>query len=473
MLFGFIGLIAGGMFGGGFAYFFNREKIKSLETDKMNLQIEKAKFEKDISNLESLLERNSEEFEKERRRITSQEKERYEAVIREKDARASENKDFYERQIVSLKVQHQEALQTQKADYTNLMNELKKTANDSFKSVAAEILKQESKDLQTQGTKTIHEILAPFRTEIDNFKGLIDQWKTSNTKNTASLEEKINSMSKTTQGMMQTAENLTKALKGNKKLQGNWGEMIIKDILDTAGLIEGRHYIPQAKEMKLEDSDTGKRQMPDFIINLPNGKHIILDSKVSLINYEQYCFEQDESLLKEFIKNIQSQIENLSSKKYHTNEKLNAPDFTIMCIPIEPAYLLAIKEDSSLYSKALEKHIVLCGPSNLFAILQIVGNLWITDNQNRNAKEIARRAKNIYDKLGTFIGYIDVMGSSIKKADDAYQKARGNLIDGKGSIARQLEDINSLATKHGLIIEGEIIENVQSTEEKQMQDFLV
>ena len=259
--------------------------------------------------------------------------------------------------------------------------------------------------------------------------------------------------------MMKATENLTKALKGDKQIQGNWGEMVIKDILDSAGLIEGKSYTYQGKDLGLKNENDNAAK-PDFVIHLPDKKHIVLDSKVSLINYEQYIATQDEKSLKEFIANVKKQSELLSKAKYHENDKLNSPDFTIMCIPIEPAYLLAVKTDTTLYSKALQENkIFICGPSNLIPVLHIVSNLWLRDSLNKGARDIAFQAGKIFKKFSTFEKSLNIIGDSIRKADTAYSEACGQLLNGKDNLKGQLVKMNDLATKHGIEISEITVED--------------
>jgi DNA recombination protein RmuC len=302
-------------------------------------------------------------------------------------------------------------------------------------------------------------MLAPFKTEINNLNVSVANLLASDAKNAGLFEQQMKAMSQNSDTMMKATENLTKALKGDKQIQGNWGEMVIKDILDSAGLIEGKSYTYQGKDLGLKNENDNAAK-PDFVIHLPDKKHIVLDSKVSLINYEQYITTQDEKYLKEFIANVKKQSELLSKAKYHENDKLNSPDFTIMCIPIEPAYLLAVKTDTTLYSKALQENkIFICGPSNLIPVLHIVSNLWLRDSLNKGVRDIASLAKSIFNKFSTFEKSLNTIGDSIRKADTAYSEACGQLLNGKYNLKGQLVKMNDLATKHGIEISEITVED--------------
>jgi DNA recombination protein RmuC len=444
----FLDLVLGGVFGFGLTYFLLQKQLSVAKFQAITLQ-------KDIE----MFEKNSEAFEVEKRKIIANEKEKYDAITKEKDRNFDDLRRAFDKQISDIKTDHKNSIENQKADYALAINEMKKAASEHFKNVANDILKKESTDLQKQGGETISNMLAPFKTEINNLNVSVANLLESGAKNAGLFEQQMKAVSQSSNTMMKATEDLTKALKGDKKMQGNWGEMVIKDIFHNAGLIEGRDYISQGIGMDLKNVD-GSREQPDFIINIPDGKHIVVDSKVSLVNYEQYISTQDEQYLKLFLKNVQDQVKNLSGKKYNENKKLTAPDFTIMCIPIEPAYLLTVKADSALYTKALQEHkIFVCGPSNLIPVLHIVSNLWLRDSLNKGAREISDRAKSIFNKFSTFEKSLNIIGDSIRKADTAYSEACGQFMNGKDNLKGQLVKMNDLATKHGIEISEITVED--------------
>jgi DNA recombination protein RmuC len=369
--------------------------------------------------------------------------EKYTQLLGEKDKYINELKQNYANQLKEIKQENELRLVNQKQEYDKVMQKLEQSARESFSNIANTILEQKGKNLQEQSLNNIQHILAPFKADITNFKQLIHTVQSERTQQHASLETQIKAMQGLNHGMMQTAENLTKALKGENKTQGNWGEMIVKKILDSSGLISGEHYTEQGKEMGLTSED-GKREQPDFIINLPNNKHIVLDSKVSLTHYERYCNEENDIDLKGFLSSVQKHIGDLSSKGYHNNRRLNSPDFTMMFIPIEAAYFLAVQKDNELYQKAWEKRIALCCPSTLLAMLQTISNLWEIDMQNKNAQEIVSRANEMYKKFQGFTSSLEDVGRNLDRAKDSYSKAYGQFKTGNGNLDGQFTKMISL-----------------------------
>ena len=378
-------------------------------------------------------------FQREQKHI----QEKYTQLLGEKERYINELKQTYTNQLREVKQENELRIIKQKEEYDRIVQKLEQSARESFTNIANTILEQKGKNLQEQSLQNIQHILAPFKVDINNFKQLIHTVQSERTQQHASLETQIRAMQNLNHGMMQTAENLTKALKGENKTQGNWGEMIVKKILDSSGLIAGEHYTEQGKEMGLTNED-GRREQPDFIINLPNNKHIVLDSKVSLTHYERYCSEENETDLKGFLNSIYKHIGDLSSKGYHNNRQLNSPDFTMMFIPIEAAYFLAVQKDSALYQKAWEKRIALCCPSTLLAMLQTVSNLWEIDMQNKNAYAIVERASMIYKKFESFTADLKKVGASIQNASKTYEEAEKKFISGAGSLDSQFKKMQSL-----------------------------
>jgi DNA recombination protein RmuC len=369
--------------------------------------------------------------------------EKYTQLLGEKERYINELKQTYANQIREIKQENELHITRQKEECDRVMQKLEQSAKESFSNIANTILEQKGKNLQEQSLSHIQHILDPFKADIMNFKQLIHTVQEQRTNQHASLETQIKAMQGLNHGMMQTAENLTKALKGENKTQGNWGEMIVKKILDSSGLIAGEHYTEQGKDMNLTSED-GRREQPDFIINLPNNKHIVLDSKVSLTHYERYCNEENEMDLKGFLSSVNKHISDLSSKGYHNNRQLNSPDFTMMFIPIEAAYFLAVQKDNSLYQKAWEKRIALCCPSTLLAMLQTISNLWEIDMQNKNAYAIVERAKLIYQKFEGFTADLKKIGASIQNASKSYEEAEKKFISGRGSLDSQFQSMQSL-----------------------------
>ncbi len=249
------------------------------------------------------------------------------------------------------------------------------------------------------------------------------------------------------QQITQEAKNLTQALKGQTKTQGNWGEFILESILEKSGLEKGREYYVQESFT----SESGRRFQPDIIIKLPENKSIVVDSKVSLVSYERYISSDSENekqnALREHINSIRSHVKNLSSKNYQNLYQLESLDFVLMFMPIEPAFALAVQTDASLFNDAFEMNIVIVSPTTLLATLRTITSIWRQENQNKNALEIARQSGALYDK---FVGFTEDLISIGKKMDDAkntYSSAMNKLVDGSGNLVRRVQRIKELGAK--------------------------
>jgi DNA recombination protein RmuC len=247
--------------------------------------------------------------------------------------------------------------------------------------------------------------------------------------------------------MSEEAENLTKALKGDTKVMGSWGEFVLESILEKSGLVKDDHYTVQESFT----DESGKRLRPDVIIKLPDKKSIIIDSKVSLVAYEKYSSAETETerekAIKEHIISIRGHIKGLSAKDYQNIEDLNPPDFVLMFIPVEPAFSLAAQKDPSVFNEAFDRNIVIVSPSTLLATLRTIENIWRRENQNKNAIEIARQSGALYDKFVGFIEDLNDIGKRLEQSQESYRKAVNKLYDGQGNIVRRIESIKELGAK--------------------------
>ncbi len=309
--------------------------------------------------------------------------------------------------------------------------EFKDTANNIFA------------DFSTKSEKQIGDLLNPLRDRLGEFQKTIVDSFTTQGKEQHSLKAEIEKI------VLQT-DGLTKALRGDVKAQGNWGEVMLERILEESGLRSGEDYIIQGTGMGLNNHDGGRLQ-PDVIVNLPDKKHIIIDSKVSLTAYERYCSESDENLrqiqVKEFVKSIKSHVNGLESKRYQDIEKLGTPDFVMMFLPIEGAYSLAVQTDSELHSYAWGKKIVLVCPATLFATLRTIASIWRIERQNLNAQEIARQGGALYDKLAGFVGDMEEINKHLGNLHKAYDNASNKLSAGRGNLLGQAEKLKALGAK--------------------------
>jgi DNA recombination protein RmuC len=326
---------------------------------------------------------------------------------------------------------HQESLERMKSE---------------MRTLSQEIFEEKSRRLREDSIRGMELILNPFKEKMTDFQKKVEEMHLIDTKDRLKLHAEIERIHLTSQKMSLETENLTRALKGDVKVQGNWGEMILEKILEASGLRNGEEFILQGKNLGLKDEE-GRTQQPDVVINLPDEKHLIIDSKVSLISYERYVNEETEEELSLFFDSLYAHIKGLSSKNYQRLEKLHGPDYVILFIPIEGAFMLAMKKDQDLFSYAWERNIMLTGPSTLLATLRTVASVWKQERQTKNALEIARQGGLLYDKFVGIAEELNHMQGQIKKVGDSFDDLRSRLLTGKGSMASRIENLKELGAK--------------------------
>lgn len=315
-----------------------------------------------------------------------------------------------------------------------------------LKTMTQEIFEEKTRRFREDSLKGMELMLNPFKERMTDFQKKVEEMHLTDTKDRLKLHVEIERIVMTGLKMSTETENLTRALKGDVKLQGNWGEMILERLLEASGLRNGEEFILQGKDMCLKDED-GRTQQPDVIISLPDNKHLIVDSKVSLMAYERYVNEQNESDLSEFFDSIYAHIKGLSSKNYQRLDKLQTPDYVMLFVPIEGAFMLAMQKDRELFNHAWEKNIMLVGPSTLLATLRTVASLWKQERQTKNAIEIAKQAGLLYDKFAGVADDLDHMQSQIRKVGDSFDELRSRMLTGKGSLASRMETLKELGAK--------------------------
>ena len=341
-----------------------------------------------------------------------------------------------------------EALARQKEELTALQERQRV----EFKNLAAEILEEKSNQFKQTNSESLELLLKPFRDNIEGFRKKVEEVYEKEAQQRFSLKEEIRHLNEMNLRMSQEANNLTAALKGNSKVQGDWGEMILETILDSSNLIKGVHYQTQEN---IKDNETGANLRPDVILNLPEGKQIVIDSKVSLTAYVTYSEtdapEAQQRAVKEHVRSVRSHIAELAGKSYQTllngQNKSVSPDFVIMFIPNEPAFLLAMQQDSALWSDAYNRKVIISSPTNLFALLKIVDDLWKRDGQSKNALAIATEGANLYDKFVGFSETLLDLGRSLGAATGKYEQAMNQLKTGRGNLIRRAERLRELQVK--------------------------
>jgi len=316
-----------------------------------------------------------------------------------------------------------------------------------FENLASKILKQNTTELTETNQKKLTDMLDPLKEKITIFEKKVEETYVKGTKERSVLAAKIADMTEVYKKMSEDATNLTNALKGESKTRGDWGEFRLELILEKAGLQKDIHYVTQET---LKD-DEGVLKKPDCIIKLPDNRHIIIDSKVSLNSYEAYYNTDDdnekEGYLKKHLENIKDQIRDLGSKNYQNLYQINTPDYVLMYIPVEPALTLALQNDQELCLNALDKNIVLVTASTLLATMRTVSFIWKQENQKKNVLEIARQSGALYDKFKGFIDDLFEVGSKLISAKNSYDNAMNKLSEGKGNLVKRSEEIKKLGAK--------------------------
>ena len=334
-----------------------------------------------------------------------------------------------------------------------------------FENLAHKILDLNSEKFKKQNKEQIDTLLSPLSEQIEKFKKKVEDTNEKGVERNAMLMQKIISLESLNNKLSQDALNLANALKGDSKTQGDWGESRLELLLEKSGLTNGVHFSTQAAYK----DDEGKLKKPDFIINLPDNKHLIIDSKVSLTAYVEYYNAEDEiteqQAIKRHLDSIKRHYIELSDKDYPNLYGINTPDHVLMFVPNEPALMLALNEDKNLYLNALEKNIVLVSASTLLATLSTVASIWKQEDQKRNALEIAKEGGLLYDKFEGFIQDLIKVGKSIKNSKVSYEDAMSKLTEGRGNIIKKIENLKDLGAKTKKSLPQNIIDRANQDED--------
>ena len=315
-----------------------------------------------------------------------------------------------------------------------------------FELMASKILDEKSEKFTLQNKENIKNILNPLEEKIKTFEKRVEDSQKESISMHSALKEQLLGLKDLNQQMAKEATNLTKALKGDSKTQGNWGELVLERVLEKSGLEKDREYFVQ-QNFQRED---GSRVMPDVVLHLPDSKIMIIDSKVSLTAYEQLVNAEDEErplFLKAHVNSIKKHVDQLSAKNYQDLYDIESPDFVLMFIPIEPAFAVAINEDNTLYNKAFEQNIVIVTPSTLLATLRTVDTMWNNEKQQQNAMEIAKQAGALYDKFEGLVSDLTGVGKKLDAAKTDYSAAMNKLVEGKGNLISRVEKIKKMGAK--------------------------
>ena len=344
------------------------------------------------------------------------------------------------------------------------LNEAKEALTSQFKNLANEILEDKSKRFTEQNVASLDALLKPLQTKLSEFKEQVNTSYGNEARERFALKSEIERLANLNLRMSDETRSLTQALKGDSKVQGNWGELVLESILESSGLRKGEEYLVQDSHTQID----GSRLQPDVVVKLPEGRSLVVDSKVSITAYSRHAEATDptvsEQELAAHIQSLRQHIQGLSSKNYSSLYGIGSVDFVLMFVPIEPAFLLALKTAPNLYQEALAKNIVLVCPSTLMATLRTVAHLWRQDHQNRNALEIAKQCGTLYDKFVGFVDDLEKLGQRLDQAQTSYHDAFNKLKSGKGNLIRTAEKVRELGVKPSKNLSTPLIESSTDSE---------
>jgi DNA recombination protein RmuC len=328
-----------------------------------------------------------------------------------------------------------------------LLTEAKTALSDQFKTLATEILEEKSKRFAEQNQQNLGTLLDPLRTQLSEFKGKVEEVYVKEGQERFALTEQVKQLMELNKTLSRDATNLTNALKGSAKTQGNWGELILERVLEASGLEKGRVYHVQVSQRDAE----GNLQQPDVVIDLPQERKLVVDAKVSLVAYDRYASagtdEERAPAVRAHLDSVRAHIKGLSSKNYQALYGVKSLDMVVMFVPIEPAFMLAVTSDESLFMEAWQKNVLLVSPSTLLFVVRTIAHLWRQEAQTRNAQDIAKRGAELFDKLSAFVGDLQKVGAKLKDAQSAYDDAEKRLSTGKGNVIRQAQMLKELGVK--------------------------
>ncbi len=334
-----------------------------------------------------------------------------------------------------------------------LLDAAKQSLSNQFQALAAEILEQKSKSFAESSQKDLGNLLAPLREQIGEFRKRVEEAQSDSKDGVTTLRTLIGNLNSMNQQLADEARNLTTALRGSSKVQGDWGELIVRNLLEKAGLREGEQFrVQETFEAASGNGDERQRKArPDVIVNLPGGRHLIIDSKVSLNAYADSvnaASDQERvAAMKRHLSSVRAHIDGLAGRRYHKLDLLESPDFVVMFVPIEPAFLSALHEDEALWRYAYDKEVLLVGPTTLLFVIRIVDNLWQQEMQARNVQDVMDRGAALYEKFVGFVSDLEAVGANLRKADQSYNGAMKKLSEGPGNLVRQVEMLKQLGVR--------------------------
>lgn len=357
-----------------------------------------------------------------------------------------------------------DAERQQSQEKLTLLLEAKEALSNQFKSLASDILEEKSKRFAEQNQTSLGQLLDPLKLRLQEFQGKVELFYDAEGKQRSALSQQVTQLLDLNKTLSDDAKNLTLALKGSSKSQGNWGELILERVLEASGLRKGEEYDVQENHTR----EDGSRAQPDVVIHLPEERHLIVDAKVSLSAYEEFASAEDEvtrqGALRKHLDSIRGHIKGLSERNYQVLYGLKSLDFVLMFVPIEPAFMLGVTQDNKLFMDAWAKNVLLVSPSTLLFVVRTVAHLWRQEAQSRNAQEIAKRGAELYDRLSSFVSDLEKVGDRLKQAQDSYNDAFAKLTTNKGNVIRQAEMLKALGVKPTKSMPAGLLEHSSTTD---------
>jgi DNA recombination protein RmuC len=428
---------------------------------KSKIELEKEKLENENRDTLIKLEKNNSQLEERVKRISE-----FEEKISKRD-KELQLKEAEGTQLVK-RIAELETLLEQERKSTieklKLLEDSKEELKNEFKNLSNEILEEKSKKFTDTNKENIASILTPLKEEFNQFKKTVAETYDKESRDRTELKTQIDGLRDLNEKLGKEALNLTNALKGDSQKQGAWGEVILERVLEESGLHKGREYETQ---LSFNDNE-GKRKRPDAIVHLPNNKDVIIDSKVSIVAYQNYHLAENEKekeqALKEHLQSIKNHVKGLSLKNYNDIEEIKTLDYVLMFIPIEPAFMLAMENNSELFSEAFEKNIVIVTPTTLLVTLKTIQNIWRYEKQNKHAQEIAKKAGDLHDKFVNFTDSLMDIGNNLTRATKSFDTALNRLRTGKGNLVSQAQKIKALGVKSKKELSANLLDAIEENE---------
>lgn len=360
----------------------------------------------------------------------------------------------------------------QSSEKIKLMQDAREQLTTSFESLANRILEEKSKKFTDQNSENLGAMLNPLREKIKEFQEKVESVYDLETRDRTALGEQVRQLMQLNNSLSQDAKNLTSALKGSSKTQGSWGELVLERILEASGLRKGEEYVVQSSYT----NEDASRSQPDITVNLPEQRHLVIDSKVSLVAYDTYVNSDEEDparlrALKQHMDSVRSHVKSLSTKGYQDIYQLHTLDFVLLFVPIESAFMLAVTNDRDLFMDGWNKNVLLVSPSTLLFVLRTVAHLWRQEAQTKNAQQIAKRGSELYDRLCGFVADLEQVGSRLKQAQDSYDNAKNKLSQNKGNVIRQAEMLKNLGVKPNKSLPASFASNDDDGDENGNQEM--